>query len=259
VPDEPAPAPAPRRPSLFSFTTEHAVPRFRTAPAERGVNVLLLLPKGRIDRLLADMDGRLIARLLLAADPDRRAALLGHLGAERLSAELTLLPMVEAAAVLAALPPEWARGQLDRLSAEQLGPLLTTLTSAEQTALTALLEPQRLAELRRTAYEGAVMESLRRTNAGLQWVADGHLLVTVFQRLFGVAMCHVELGPLPAATAERARQVFTGHPVDGLLLITNAASATAPLHSGVPAQAVVWSTGDNDGVLGRALVALAGA
>jgi hypothetical protein len=223
--------------------------------------VLLALPKSRIDRLLADMDGPLIARLLLAADPARRAALVRHLGANRLSAELTLLPIIEAASVLAALPPDWAGPQLDRLTVEQLSTLLDAMPAADRDRLAATLDPHRSAGLRRIGYEKAVIESLRRTNVALEWVPGehgAHLFVTAFQRHFGVAVCYVDGGPLPVTTVAVARQVFAEHRVDGLLIVTNVVPAAAADPHGVPARTVAWEPGDNDGVLARALVRIAG-
>jgi hypothetical protein len=71
-------------------------------------------------------------------------------------------------------------------------------------------------------------------------------------------MCYVDGGPLPAATTAVVRQVFAGHQVDGLLIVTNAVPVAEPDPDGVPARSVTWEPGDNDGILGRALVKVAG-
>jgi hypothetical protein len=253
---------------LGSQPTAQVVAKLRASPPQRAVTVLLSMPKDRVARLLAAMDGRLIARLLLAADPDRRASLLRHLDDTRLAAELALLPMIEAASVLAALPPERARPQLDRVSTEHLGMLLDAMPASPRRRLAALLDPSRLAGLRRVAFEKAVLSSLGRTAAGLRWLPDdpgSNVLATVFRRLFGVALCYVDEGPLRSGPVRRAREVFAAHQVEGLLIVTNAipdgpaAEFVARCPQGdLKALVATWESGDNDGVLGRALVRLAG-
>lgn len=248
--------------------TKHVVAMLSASPPERAVMALLAMPKDRIDKLLAAMDGRLIAKLLIAADPGRRAALLGHLDDARLAAELTLLPMVEAAAVLAALPPERARPQLDRVSADHLGMLLEAMPGPQRRRLVAVLAPERLHDLRRVGYEKAVIEALRRTSASLRWVPDdegSNLLAGVFHRLFGVSMCYVDDGLLQSAAVVGAQRAFAAQQVHGLLIVTNAQPSvpavelvTDPRYTGPPALVVTWACDDNDGVLGRALVRLAG-
>jgi len=248
--------------------TQHVVTMLNASPPERAVAALLSMPRDRVDKLLGAMDGRLIARMLIAADPGRRAALLSHLDDARLGAELALLPMVEAAAVMAALPPERARPQLERVSSEHLGMLLDAMPSPQRRRLVDTLDPLRLVDLRRVGYEKAVIESLRRTAAGLQWVPDDHgsnLLAGVFHRLFGVSLCYVDDGPLQSAAVAAAQQVFAAQQVHGLLVVTNVVPSvqavdlvTDPRYGGMPALVVTWDTDDNDGVLGRALVRLAG-
>ncbi|MFI7539900.1 magnesium transporter MgtE N-terminal domain-containing protein [Actinoplanes sp. NPDC049599] len=248
--------------------TEHVLTMLRATPPRRAVTTLLSMPKDRVVRLLAAMDGRLLARLLLAADPDRRAGLLRHLDDGRLGAELALLPMIEAAAVLAALPAERARQQLGRISPEYLGVLLDILPAAQRRRLVAVLDPGRAADLRRVCFERAVIESLGRTAAALRWLPDDpgcNLLAAVFQRLFGVALCYVDEGPLGCGPVVRARQVFADQRVDGVLIVTNAApdGSVADLVGCAPqddlkALVATWESGDNGGVLGRALVRLAG-
>ena len=248
--------------------TEQVVATLRASPPQRAVTALLSMPKDRVARLLAAMDGRLIARLLLAAEPDRRASLLRHLDDTRLAAELALLPMIEAASVLAALPPERARPQLDRVSPEHLGMLLDAMPVPQRRRLVAVLDPQRLADLRRVGFEKAVLVSLGRTAAELRWLPDdpgSNLIAAVFQRLFGVALCYVDEGPLRSGPVARARQVFAAQQVEGLLIVTNAIpeGRAAGLVSCAPqgdpkALVATWESGDNDGVLGRALVRLAG-
>jgi hypothetical protein len=214
------------------------------------------------------MGGRLIARMLIAAEPAKRAALLSHLDDARLAAELALLPLVESAGVLAALPTERANAQLDRVSSEHLGMLLEAMPSPQRRRLVDVLDPLRLADLRRVGYEKAVIESLRRTAASLQWVPDDHganLFAGVFHRLFGVSLCYVDDGALPSRSVAAAQRVFAAEQVHGLLLISNAppsteayALVTDPRYAGTPAMMVTWDADDNDGVLGRALVRLAG-
>ncbi|WP_306207394.1 magnesium transporter MgtE N-terminal domain-containing protein [Actinoplanes sp. RD1] len=247
---------------LGSMPTDHVVTMLRAAPPHRAVNALLAMPRDRIERLLGAMDGRLIARLLTAADPARRAALAGHLGDARLGGELALLPPAEAAAVLAVLPDQRAVPLLGRLGADQLGEVLEAMPAAARERLEAALDPQRGPELRRVAYEKRVIETLRRTGAGLQWVpgeAGSHLLTRALHRLFGVSICHVEVPVLPVMALDAARQAFAGHGVRGLLVVTNAgAGGHTVAAGGAPALVVTWNPGDNDGVLGRSLVRLAG-
>ncbi|GAA2490837.1 hypothetical protein Ahu01nite_029770 [Winogradskya humida] len=247
---------------LGSMPTDHVVTMLRASPPQRAAGALLAMPKDRIDRLLAVMDGRMIARMLIATDPARRLALLGHLDDTRLAAELALLPVVEAAAVLAVLPIERARPQLERGAPEHAAMLLDAMPAAQRTRLVAVLDPLRDAELRRVAYEKAVIDALRGTAATLQWVPDDHgsnLLAGVFHRLFGVALRHVADGPLPAVAVADAHRVFAQRQVHGVLIVTNAFTTEVPVPSREPpALVVVWESGDNDGVLGRALVRLAG-
>jgi len=253
---------------LGSMPTENVVAMLAASPPQRAVVALLSMPKERIARLLGAMDGRLIARLLMAADPGRRASLLRHLDDTRLAAELALLPMIEAASVLAALPPERARTQVDLVSIEYLGTLLDAMPAPERRRLAAVLDPRRLADLRRVGFEKAVIESLGRTAAGLQWVPDdpgSNLIAFVFQRLFGVSLCYVDDGPLPPGPVAQARQVFAGRRVEGILIISNgvpgppaAELVATACHGDTPALVATWESGDNDGVLGRALVRLAG-
>ena len=248
--------------------TQHVVAMLKASPPERAVKALLSMPRERIDRLLAAMDGRLIARMLIAADPGKRAALLGHLDDARLAAELALLPMVEAAAVLAALPPDRARPQLEQVSSEHLSMLLDAMPGPQRRRLVQVLDPQRLHELRRVGYEKAVIEALRRTAAGLQWVPDdrgSNLLAGVFHRLFGLSLCYVDEGPLQSSAVCAAQEAFAAQQVHGLLIVTNAPPSvqavelvTDPGYGGIPALVVTWESDDNDGVLGRALVRLAG-
>ncbi|MEV8504112.1 hypothetical protein AB0368_04665 [Actinoplanes sp. NPDC051475] len=248
--------------------TEHVVTMLTASPPQRAVGVLLAMPRDRIDALLAAMDGRLIAKMLIAADPERRAALLSHLDDARLAAELALLPLAEAAAVLAALPATRARPQLDRVTSVHLAMLLDAMPGPQRRRLVDVLDPLRLADLRRVAYEKRVIESLRRTAAGLHWVPDdqgSNLLAGVMHRLFGVSVCYVDSGPLQSTAVAAAQQVFAEQQVHGLLLVTNATPSvqaaemvTGPEHDGTPTLVVTWDPDDNDGVLGRALVRLAG-
>ncbi|RSM71539.1 hypothetical protein DMB66_07480 [Actinoplanes sp. ATCC 53533] len=253
---------------LGSMPTEHVVAMLGASPPQRAVMALLSMPKERIARLLGVMDGRLIARLLIAADPGRRASLLRHLDDTRLAAELALLPMIEAASVLAVLPPERARSQLDLVGVEYLGTLLDAMPAAQRRRLAAVLDPRRLPDLRRVGFEKAVIESLGRTAAGLRWVPDepgSNLIAAVFQRMFGISLCYVDDGPLHPGPVDRARRVFAGRRVDGILIISNGAPSApaaelvaAVCHGDTPALVATWESGDNDGVLGRALVRLAG-
>ncbi|WP_199515024.1 magnesium transporter MgtE N-terminal domain-containing protein [Nucisporomicrobium flavum] len=248
--------------------TQHVVAMLGNSPPQRAVGVLLSMPRDRIDALLAAMDGRLIAKLLIAADPEKRAALLSHLDDARLAAELALLPLVEAAAVMAALPAARARPQLDRVTSEHLAMLLDAMPGPQRRRLVDVLDPLRLSDLRRVAYEKRVIESLRRTAAGLQWVPGDYgsnLLAGVFHRLFGVSLCYVDCGPLQPAAVVAAHEVFAARQVHGLLIVTNAMPSvqagelvTDPRYGGTPALVVTWDPDDNDGVLGRALVRLAG-
>ncbi|MFI7602580.1 magnesium transporter MgtE N-terminal domain-containing protein [Actinoplanes sp. NPDC049681] len=248
--------------------TGHVVTMLNASPPQRAVGVLLAMPRDRIDALLAAMDGRLIARMLIAAEPERRAALLGHLDDARLAAELALLPLTEAAAVLAALPATRARPQLDRVTSENLAMLLDAMPGPQRRRLVDVLDPLRLADLRRVAYEKKVIESLRRTAAGLHWVPDdpgSNLLAGVMHRLFGISLCYVDRGSLQSAAVAAAQRVFADQQVHGLLLVTNAAPSvqatemlTGSDHGGTPTLVVTWDPDDNDGVLGRALVRLAG-
>ncbi|WP_143162668.1 magnesium transporter MgtE N-terminal domain-containing protein [Couchioplanes caeruleus] len=247
--------------------TEHVVTMLNATPPQRAVGVLLSMPRDRIDALLGAMDGRLIAKLLIAAEPERRATLLGHLDDARLAAELALLPLVEAAAVLAALPAERARPQLDRVSSEDLAMLLDAMPGPQRRRLVEVLEPMRLAGLRRVAYDKRVVESLRRTAAGLQWVPDdrdSNLLAGVLHRLFGVALRYLDSGRLPPAAVTSAQRAFAAQQVHGLLIVTNALPSVeaeeraADPDAGIPTLVITWDPDDNDGVLGRALVRLAG-
>jgi len=240
--------------------TDHVVTMLRASPPQRAAGVLVAMPKDRITRLLAAMDGRLIARMIVATDPARRLALLGHLDDTRLAAELALLPTVEAAAVLAVLPDDRARPQLARGGPEQLAILLEAVPKAQRARLTALLDPLRETELRRVRYEKSVIDALRGTAASLQWVPDDHgsnLLAGAFHRLCGVALRYVDSGPLPALAVADAYRVFAGLQVHGVLIVTNAEPVELPAGD-PPALVVSWGSGDNDGVLGRALVRLAG-
>jgi hypothetical protein len=253
---------------LGQMPTSHVVAMLTASPPQRAASVLLSMPKDRIDRLLAAMGGRLIAAMLIAAEPAKRAALLAHLDDSRLAAELALLPLVEAAGVLAALPTDRANAQLDRVSTEHLGMLLEAMPSPQRRRLVDVLDPLRLADLRRVGYEKAVIESLRRTAASLQWVPDDHganLFAGVFHRLFGVSLCYVDDGTLQSRAVAAAQQVFAAEQVHGLLLISNAepsteayALMTDPRYARTPAMVVTWDPDDNHGVLGRALVRLAG-
>ncbi|MEV6600193.1 hypothetical protein AB0M36_25600 [Actinoplanes sp. NPDC051346] len=247
--------------------TEHVVTMLNATPPQRAVGVLLGMPSDRVDALLGAMDGRLIAKLLIAAEPERRATLLGHLDDARLSAELALLPLVEAAAVLAALPAQRARPQLERVSSENLALLLDAMPGLQRRRLVDVLEPSRLADLRRVGYSKRVIESLRRTAAGLQFLDDQDcdLLAGVLHRLFGVALRYVDAGPLHPAAIAAAQRAFAAQQVHGLLIVTNAMAGAEAMHlaahprdAEIPTLVITWDPDDNDGVLGRALVRLAG-
>lgn len=250
---------------LGRMPTDHVVAMLNASPPHRAVGALLSMPKDRIDRLLAAMDGRLIARLLVAADPGRRAVLLNHLDDTRLAAELALLPLVEAAGVLAALPSDRASAQLNRVSSEHLAMLLDAMPSPQRQRLVGVLDPLRLADLRRVTYEKAVVESLRRTSARLQWVPDElgtNLFARVFHRVFGISLCYVHSGTLQSQAVSDARDAFAAGRVHGLLLVSNAPPSAAAdellADQRIPALVVTWAPDGNDGVLGRALVRLAG-
>jgi hypothetical protein len=248
--------------------TEHVVRMLAASPPQRAVGVLLSMPRDRIDRLLTAMDGRLIARLVIAAEPDRRRALLGYRNDARLAAELALLPMAEAAAVMSALPPDRATAQLDRVSSENLALLLDAMPGPHRRRLIDVLDPLRLADLRRVGYEKAVIEALRRTAASLSWVPDDHgsnLFAGVFHRLFGVSLCYVDRGVLQSAAVVAAQRVFGREQVHGVLVVSNAtpsddavALATDPRYAYTPSMVISWDPDQNHGVLGRALVRLAG-
>jgi hypothetical protein len=253
---------------LGRMPTDHIVSMLAASPPQRAVTVLLAMPKDRIGKLLGVMDGRLIARMLIAADPGRRAALLTHLSDARLAAELALLPLVETARVLASLPGDRAAAQLERVAPEILTLLLDALPAAHQTRLAALLDPVRLVDLRRADYERTVIESLRRTAARLDWVPDvrgANLRAGVFQRLFGISLCYVDQGELPSRAVAAAQRVFVAEQVHGVLVISNAEPSLAASellldarYAQAPALVVTWGRDDNDGLLGRALVKLAG-
>jgi hypothetical protein len=223
------------------------------APPQRAVQVLLAMPRDRITRLIAAMDGRLIATLLIAADPARRTALLGHLDDARLAAELALLPMAEAAGVMAALPPDRAEAQLDRVSSERLAVLLDRMPGPARRRLVDVLE---------------LIDALRRTSASLSWVPEdrgSNLYAGLFHRVFGISLCYLDAGPLRSAVVAAAQQVFRPTGVHGLLVVSNAPPSPGslelisdPHRSMAPGAVVTWSADDNDGVLGRALVRLAG-
>jgi hypothetical protein len=248
--------------------TEHLVRMLNASPPPRAVQVLMSMPKDRIEKLLSAMDGRLIAKMLVAADPDRRAALLTFLDDARLAAELALLPLAEAAAVISALPPERVMPQLERVSSEHLAMLLDAMPGPAQRRLVEQLDALRLTDLRRVTYEKAVIESLRRTAANLSWVPDDYgsnLFAGVFHRLFGISLCYVDEGALQSSSVVAAQHVFARENVHGLLVISNAPPSQAaielvsdPRYSGTPALVVRWDPDENDGVLGRALVRLAG-
>jgi Mg/Co/Ni transporter MgtE len=247
---------------LGPMPTGHVVTMLRASPPGRAVNALLSMPKDRIDRLLAAMDGPLIARLIIAAAPPRRAALLSHLGDERLAAELALMPLLEAGAVLAVLPADRAGAQANRINPDRLASLLDTVPENRREKLVETLEPGRRLALQRVDFEKGVIEALRRTGATLQWVPGdrgANLLAGAFQGVFGVSLWHVDGETLPVSAVFEARRVFAGIRVRGLLLVTNAdpPMLVPPAHDGVPALVVRRNPGDNDGVLGRALVRLA--
>lgn len=248
--------------------TDHVVTMLKASPPHRAVTVLLSMPKDRIDRLLAAMDAVTIAKMLVAAGPARAAVLLGHLGDERLAAELTILPLAEAAAVLAVLPPDRAEAHLAPVSAENLALLLAAMPQPQRRVLSDALGPVRRLELRRVGYERAVIESLRRTAATLRWVPDAHgtnLFAGVFHRLFGISLCYVDSGALQSGAVAAAQELFAAEQVHGLLLVSNAPPSVEASdqmldarYARTPALVVTWDHDDNDGVLGRALVRLAG-
>jgi Mg/Co/Ni transporter MgtE len=253
---------------LGAMPTEHVVTMLGATPPHRAVQVLLAMPADRIVRLIAAMDGRLIARLLIAADPARRATLLGFLDDTRLAAELALLPLVEAAEVMTALPPDRAGAQLDRVSSEHLSMMLDEMPGPARRRLVDVLDPMRLADLRRVTYERAVIDSLRRTSANLSWVPEdngSNLYAALFHRVFGISLCYLDSGALPGATVAAAQHAFGQGVVHGLLVVSNAWPSPDSLHqiadqrwSMTPGALVTWNADDNDGVLGRALVRLAG-
>jgi hypothetical protein len=253
---------------LGRMPTDQIVTMLKASPPRRAVGVLLAMPKDRIDRLLAAMDGKLVSRLLIAAGPERVGALLHHLGETRLATELALLPMAEAAGLLAALPPAVAGAQLERVTPENLALLLEAMPAAQRRRLTEELEPPRRIELRRVGYERAVIESLRRTAATLRWVPNDHatnLFAGVFHRLFGISLCYVDGGALQSRAVAAAQEIFAAEQVHGLLLVSNAPPSVEASdqildarYARTPALVVTWDHDDNDGVLGRALVRLAG-
>jgi hypothetical protein len=235
---------------------------------QRAVGVLLALPRDRIDRLLAEMDGRLLARMLIAADPGRRASLLSHLDDRRLAAELALLPMAEAAGVVAALPPERATAQLDRVPAEHLAMLLGAMPDPHRRRLVGAMDPLLVADLRRVGFERSVIESLRRTSVNLSWVPDDYgsnLFAGILHRLLGISLCYVDDGEMSSAGVVSAQRAFAYRQVHGVLVVTNAAPTLEavtlvhdPRYAGLPALVVTWDPDDDDGMLARALVRLAG-
>ncbi|WP_189080296.1 magnesium transporter MgtE N-terminal domain-containing protein [Mangrovihabitans endophyticus] len=241
--------------------TEHLVTMLAASPPQRAVQVLMSMPVARRGKLLAAMNGPLLARLLLAADADRRAALLTLLDDDRLAAELASLPPADAAAVLAAMPADRTAAQLRRVPSEHLTTLLEAVDSPQREHLVRVLDPERLTDLRRIRYEKAVIESLRRTSAELSWVPQdtgSNLFAVVFQRVFGISLCHVDTPPLPAAAVIMAHQLFAKHRVDGVLAVTNAVAAPFPPLDPPPTHVLTWAPDDTDGVLARALVRLAG-
>jgi hypothetical protein len=253
---------------LGRMPTDHVVTMLKASPPHRAVGVLLSMPKDRIDRLLAAMDGPLLAKLLLAAGPARAGTLLGHLGDARLGAELARLPLAEAAAVLAVVPTDRAGVQLREVTAENLALLLEAMPPPDRNRLTEALAPEHRVDLRRVGYERAVIESLRRTAATLRWVPRDqgtNLFAGVFHRLFGISLCYVDTGALQSGAVAAAQELFAAEQVHGLLLVSNAPPSVEASdqvldarYARTPALVVTWDHDDNDGVLGRALVRLAG-
>lgn len=253
---------------LGSMPIEHLVTMLRATPPDRALAVLMSMPRDRQARLMARVDGRLIAAMILVADPPRQAVLLSYLDDERLADELTKLPLDRAAELVAVLPEERAVAQLGMLHPESAAALLNTMPSAQRLKLGTIIDPRQAVELRRVAYERAVNESLMRTaaeTAHLPEASDSTILIRVFKQVFGVAVCYVESGPLDYPAAAAAVHAFSGQAVHGLLLITGAVPTDDVLtlmaelyRNGRPALVVTWRHHDNDGVLGRALVRLAG-
>jgi hypothetical protein len=253
---------------LGSMPIEHVVTMLKATPPDRAVAVLMSMPKDRQAKLMARLDGAIIARMIVVAEPSRQAVLLSYLDDERLSAELTKLPLDRAAHLVASLPHERAAAQLGMLHPEAAAALLNAMPSVQRLRLASNIDPRQAVELRRVAYEKAVTESLMRTaaeTAQLPEPSDSTILIRVFRQVFGVAVCYVESGPLVHAAALAAVQAFDAQAVNGLLLVTDAVPTEDAItlmaemyHNGRPSLVVTWRPDDNDGVLGRALVRLAG-
>jgi hypothetical protein len=226
------------------------------------------MPQDRQAKLMAHIEGPLIAAMLIATDPARRATLLSYLDDTRLAAEVTALPLDRAALLIGLLPHDRAVAQLGMLAPEAASVLLNAMPTAQRLRLSEILDPRQVVELRRVAYSRAVTESLLRTaaeTARVPGAPESTILIRVFRQVFGVAICYVESGPLGYPEALAAVRAFDEQAVHGLLLITDA-TPTAEVaglleelrRNGRPSLVVTWRYHDNDGVLGRALVRLAG-
>lgn len=253
---------------LGPMPTEHVVSMLNASPPARAAQALLSMPKDRVNRLLAVMDGQLIARMIVGADPARRATLLGYVDDERLATELAKLPMTESAAVYGVLPPDRLKTHLARVPSEELATMLLEMNPDHRRGVVESLDAERLVDLRRVAFEKKVIESLQRTAANLSWVPEdpgSNLFAGAFNRIFGISLCYVDDDDLQAEAVAVAQRTFAHALVHGLLVITNAAPTqeaitlvTRPNPIGPPSLVVTWDPDENDGILARALVRLAG-
>jgi len=169
---------------------------------------------------------------------------------------------------VAALPPERATAQLDRVSPEHLAVLLGAMPGPQRGRLVDAMDPLRRADLRRVGFEKSVIESLRRASVNLSWVPDDYgsnLFAGILHRLLGISLCYVDDGEMPSAAVVSAQRAFACQQVHGVLVVTNAAPSLEAVtlvhdarYAGLPALVVTWDPGDDDGVLARALVRLAG-
>jgi hypothetical protein len=123
-------------------------------------------------------------------------------------------------------------------------------------------------DLRRVGFEKSVIESLRRTSVNLSWVPDDYgsnLFAGIMHRLLGVSLCYVDDGEMSPAAVVSARRAFAYEQVHGVLVVTNAAPSLEAVilvhdvrYAGLPALVATWDPEEDDDVLTRALVRLAG-
>jgi len=253
---------------LGNMPTEQVMIVLRAMPPKQAVGVLLAMTPDRVDALLSHMDDYAVGSMLKAAEPQHCLLVLKSLAPPRVGGAMAAMPFNDAVQLLASLPEDWVMSVLDAVHPEYASALIDALPATIRAHVVEAMNPDRATTVRLVSYCNHAIQALDRYAVTLIWLADDihgpNLVAHALNRTFGIAVRYIDDTLLTMQDVISAETAVSGHAVDATLIITNAAPLeevvryqTHEADRGHLVQAVTWSEGLGEGVLGRALVRLA--